>query len=266
MTEMSRSYKSWLVEEIKDLQSNYYYYRDHKTEAEKRFARKWPTISEKASRLGLCGLHSSNANILLLARGYIDGLLLGDGGLNSTSNLTARYFQKCIYIEWLQKIQEDFESFGIQCKIGSGNGGYSNSDYYTLWTLSYVEFYEMRNRWYSWFDEDGWEYEKIQKVVPENIELTPECVANWYLGDGSISKHTYANSYQLKLSTQGFTRTDVDCLVNKLRFGLDVNAYNVKRNTILITEWASIAGFLNYIRDCRVSCYDYKFPDCFIGE
>ena len=105
----------------------------------------------------------------------------------------------------LDIVNRELGEYGIKSKVDNGQlrtGGYNPEDgsvEYHLWTLSYVEFREMHDRFYrKWYDIDTyskryWHEDKYgdwyvwRKIVPRDVCLSPVCVANWYKGDGSIS-------------------------------------------------------------------------------
>jgi hypothetical protein len=123
-------------------------------------------------------------------------------------------------------------------------------------TKFYIEFGTLKNKWYP----EG------KKIVPGDIELTPECVANWYLGDGSItqSKKKY---FAIRLHTNGFPHNDVIFLSDLLDDKLDIHSRTYvhgKENNglvIHILRQKDVKTFLNYIKDFWILCYAYKFPD-----
>ena len=127
---------------------------------------------------------------------------------------------------------------------------------YRLATKFYVEFGKLRDKWYP----EG------KKIVPDDIELTPECVANWYLGDGSITQNKTTKCFQLRLSTNGFSSDEVIFLSDLLNDTLDihsrfyVHSAENKGLVIHILRRRDVEIFLNYIRDFWISCYAHKFP------
>lgn len=185
---------------------------------------------------------------------YIDGLILSDGYLQHGRQTSSIYEQSCKHREWLEKIQLDFLLNGITSKIDNGRINTTrNTKVYRLITKSYYYLLNIRKRWYKWNELDG--DGRYIKTVPDDIKLTPECVANWYLGDG-----TYAYKQQIELATHGFGLDEVKLLVNKLS---DINIESkVRENryyTIILYKEKNIKKMLNYIKEYRVNCYDYKF-------
>lgn len=219
----------------------------------------------------------SEKNITSIALNYIDGLVLSDGHIHKGIK-TGQYMQKCKHKEWLDKIKGDLYSFSIESNVNNGklmHGGFFNglnkpeiSGFnYSLWTKSYIEFKELRERWYKeWYlDLDDGTRIITQKIVPKDICLNQECVANWYLGDGSIIKH-YCDSYRIEIATMCFKKEEVVFLSETLNNVLEINSYVDKRNAIYIGKLKDIISFIEYIKDYKVDCYSYKFPDRIMEE
>lgn len=228
---------------------------------------------------------TSNPAILNEARDYLDGLILGDGNIHHPRGRgkTSYYQHKCKYKNWLDKIDDDLYEYGIECGVSNERlhtGGFcseSGSILFYLWTHSYTEFKKMHDRFYiKWYDIDDypetrWHEDKDskgdwyiwQKIVPKDICLTPVCIANWYLGDGGTYKHTYENGYYTRLSTDGFLKEDTIFLVDLLSKLFDIKCSITKQGVIQISTQADISTFLNYIKNYKVDCYNYKFPDIF---
>lgn len=275
--------KQWTIDECDTLYDNWGYFNNNKGIAEKTLNHTWAGIKAQAYRLGL-GTRSnylkSNSVILSKARDYLSGLVLGDGHIECKYNSkTGIYRQCCKHKCWLDKISEDLYEYGIECIVTNGQlrtGGFypeGGSISYSLWTHSYVEFKEMHDRFYiKWYEIDkhpkrNWhldennEYFIWQKIVPEDICLSSECVANWYLGDGTIPKHTYRNGYFIRLSAEGYLREDIIFLSELLSETLDIKCGVTKVGKIQIGIQADISIFLNYIKDYKIpNCYRYKFP------
>ena len=225
--------------------------------------------------------YKSNPVILNEVRDYFDGLMLSDGHIERKSMLTGRYCHLCKEKNWLDKISEDLYGYGIECTVNNGRlyiGGFSideGSLAYSLRTYDYVEFKEMHDRWYKkdynideypttrWhLDKRSGEYYAWKKIVPKDICLTPGCVANWYLGDGNIHKDKRKyTTYTLSLATNDFIENDVLFLLELLFELLDIKCGIANSGVINICNRADISTFLNYIKDYKVNCYLYKFPE-----
>jgi len=223
----------------------------------------------------------SSEELIPKIKPYIDGLLLSDGHIQNHRNINRAYIyvQSCSNREWLDIICNDFFSFGIFSSVGNKiirNTGWSNKNGNVLYQLytninSYVYFKEQSERWYrKWYDIDNYnkyfwhkdetgDYFIWKKVIPRDIELSQEFLANEYLGDGSIN-NTRGNAFQIQLSTYSFLRDDVVLLSDKIDERLDIKSSVTSRNAIIITKRRSVLEFLNYIKEYEISCYAYKFP------
>ncbi len=224
---------------------------------------------------------TSNPAILNEARDYLDGLVLGDGHIHYPrgKRKTSFYTHSCEYKNWLDIINEDLYEYGIECGIDNGQlytGGFNaegGSIAFQLWTRHYIEFKEMHDRWYKpWYDIDNYpmirwhkdeygEYFIWQKVIPKDICLSSDCIANWYLGDGGIIKHKHCNGYHIRLATNDFLREDIIFLADLLSKVLNIKCGMTKAGEIGIYTQADINTFLNYIKEYKIDCYGYKFPE-----
>ena len=153
---------------------------------------------------------NSNPNLPQEAFEFIDGELLGDASIQVRSiyasriNYASRHRH---YVEWLKT---QFDSWGIKSgkvRIRKIHLGYTSKIFtaYYFDTYAYSIFNEFRNRFYP----NG------KKIVPEDIELTPLTVRQWYIGDGSLIKSGKCKPY-IALFTCGFTKEDVLFLMSKL--------------------------------------------------
>lgn len=121
---------------------------------------------------------------------------------------------------------------------------------------SKTQYFEDLNRW-----RDKW-YNKKQRAVPEDIVLDRNCVLYWYLGDGFVCK----NGYGAVLCSEAFTDEDVLFLSEKLNnIGIKSHLFNRKISNGVIKKRIRIEGkkgylsLLEYIGDCPVDCYKYKW-------
>jgi len=199
-------------------------------------------------------LHIRQANHIALsdeARQFIDGDLLGDGGLRGSSVYSAALYHSQSsrgFSEWLVKKLEGFGfeiPNGIQKIITYRKGKRLFS--YRFITRFYVELRPLLKRFYP----NG------EKIVPPDIDLSPLSVLLWYLGDGGMSRIYSA----ITLATCCFSMSDIELLRRKLqKIGFD--ARYVPSNNLLSIKSASVADFLTYIGDYPIDLngvYDYKF-------
>ena len=180
---------------------------------------------------------------------WIDGELLGDGSLRSLSKYSASFGYSSKYLEYIQHISDTLKSFGIkQCgKIQKAKDKRWNCNVYHYSSLSYVELLPIRKRWYP----------KGKKIIPRNLKLTSLVLKQEYIGDGCLD-HRKNRKSSIRLYTNGFPISDVEWLAKELsKLGFK-STRQPSHNTIGISSY-STKEFLNYIRDCPVECYKYKW-------
>lgn len=175
----------------------------------------------------------------LNATDYIDGLLLSDGHLVRL-NWSTGYTQTCKFREWLKHIVNELLKSGIEGAIYKFQKG--GKYYHFLWTRYYSGLNELHDRWYS----NG------KKHVPEDIELTPRCVANWYMGDGSLSDRAAL------FRQTAFEYEEMQNLSEKLNKVIGVNSHVRKNKTIYIPV-KDTPKLLKYIEPFKLPCFDYKW-------
>lgn len=184
---------------------------------------------------------------------WIYGELLGDGCLIKVSSFSARFAYGSQYPEYIKYVRDTLKSFGIEQagKINTYNHTKYNSCIYSYSSLSYPELLTIREQWYP---ED-------KKIVPRDIVLTSLVCRQWYIGDGSLMSSNKTNGRML-LCTCGFTAYDVNWLVKQLRkLGYWANRRK-GNNTVSIKSRGArktVRDFLNYIGECPVECYKYKW-------
>jgi len=204
--------------------------------------------------------HRSQSEANHLARGnhcelspkaikWINGELLGDGCLCSQSAYSARFSYGSKYFEYCQYVSNILKSFGVK-QTGNIREQYYkeyNSYVYYYTSLSYVELLPIYKQWYP----NG------KKIIPKNIKLTPLTMRQWYIGDGYL-KHPKNGRPTIELATCGFLISDVNWLIRRLSdLGFKATRW-ITNNTINIST-KSTKEFLDYIGDCPINCYKYKF-------
>ena len=206
-------------------------------------------------------VHNRRANHVELpsqAREFMDGEMLGDGGIYNQSKWAARWQQVNHHREYSQFISDRLRSFGVeQCGtihfVTSNKGG---SGHYYM-SKSYVEMLPERMRWYP----------KGIKVVPEDIVLTSTAVRQWYLGDGSLSCNGKkgGNGMRIRLACCAFGIPTSNRLAFQIAgySGIPRNDIRItKRGDLSICKRESIKAFLEYIGPCPepiISVYGYKW-------
>jgi len=196
---------------------------------------------------------NNHCNLSQEAREWINGELLGDGSLISRSPYSARVSYSSKYPEYCQYVLKTLVSFGIEQSGKITERYHKENDYYSYRYQSrdYVELLSIRNRWYP----EG------KKIVPKDIKLTPLTLRQHYIGDGCLIHHRKEKPKErpyIHLCTYGFLISDVEWLVNELnKLGFKATRRNFD-NVIRISTF-STQDFLNYIGECPVECYKYKW-------
>lgn len=198
---------------------------------------------------------------------YIDGLMLGDGCIlkrKTKGTIEIRYQQSFAhrYKEWAQKIQSDFDEFGIDTRLAPIITKIKDKEYkgWYLRTRGDANKNIFPTLWKRWHNDRmivrGNKIVEL-KTVPFDINLLPpQLLALWYLGDGNYDK---ANRRCI-LATGGFTNEEVLMLCRKLSRTLLIKTRVDTRNCICMTISASLV-FLDYIRDYKLDCFSYKWGE-----
>ena len=174
---------------------------------------------------------------------WLAGELLGDGCLQTHSSVSAYFAYGSKYTEYIQYVADTLKGFGIE-QAGKINPMVANSIVYHYCSSCYEELFPI---WMEWYMYGG-------KQVPKDLELTPLVCRQWYIGDGGLQ----TNGCGITLSTCGFPPTDVLWLVMKLNHAGFQATYQPKQNKIGISAH-SVQDFLDYIGECPVNCYRYKW-------
>ena len=183
---------------------------------------------------------------------YIDGFLLGDGGLSTDKRMKikkARATCGLEHKEFCEYLIGFFEGTTTKYNHKKMKQGF-------MWqgrTKHLEGLYKEYLRWYP-KNQEG----KRLKQVPDDVEITPTSVMMWYLGDGSLVKPENNSTVMLRLSTDGFLKEGVELLVTKLN-DIGILCHRNNDNRIMV-DAKGIPAFFNYIgRVSPVKCYDYKF-------
>lgn len=173
---------------------------------------------------------------------FINGLLLGDGCIVFVKDKKSCWYghsdKNKEYLEWLKKC---FNSFGIKC---SDIRPHTNNTW-SMKTMSYRNFVEIRNTWYP----EG------KKVIPK-IELTPITLFNWYIGDGSYDKKSKSKKVVICSQFDQVGKMRISEQLGKI--GINNNVYS---SSIYILS-DSRKQFFDYILNHKYSIpesYKYKF-------
>ena len=119
-----------------------------------------------------------------------------------------------------------------------------------LFTKFYEEFLLFKKRWYP----NG------TKIVPKDIEFTPQTLANWHMGDGEYDPSTG----RVAFSVNSFTTSDVEFIVDSLSeiLGVSPKIYPVRSQNnqpkIKLSRNDSEI-FIVYTHKFKVPCFNYKW-------
>lgn len=189
------------------------------------------------------GKLSNHCHISKYAKEWIEGELLGDGHLMTRSYLSARFDYTSKHEEYIHYVSDTLAEFGIQ-QTGKIRAGV-NCYYYA--SRSYIDLFDI---WVGW-------YALGKKEVPKDLKLTPIVCRQWYIGDGSLLKPGRVMP-SIRLATCGFFITDVLWLISELKQLGFLATYQQNNNGIYISAY-STKKFLDYIGECPVKCYKYKW-------
>jgi len=195
-------------------------------------------------------------------RQIIDGLLLGDGCVRRHKNAVTA----CMSVT---TVEEEFANhlvagLPLNLRINSEEAcqriirgkAYNCKKSYRIYSTVDLSLNEYRNRWYP----------NSTKVIPVDLKLTPISIKYWFYGDGTTTYRKYKNvddAYvSLAFCTNGFTVPDCELLIQKLltasgvRFGIN---YNKGQPVLVCRDIDSVNRFFDFIGDCGVACYQYKW-------
>lgn len=183
---------------------------------------------------------------------FIEGELLGDGCIMQASKQSANFHYSSKYLEYINFMSSKLDNYGIgqSGKIYEKDRRNEHKGlYYNYHSRNYAELLPIREEWYP----------NNKKIIPKDLELTSLVCKQWYIGDGSLGK----NRYRLTFHTEGFIREDILFLISKLKeigFKANINKSNYNQYKIrLANPKKQIPKFLDYIGQCPVQCYQYKW-------
>lgn len=109
-------------------------------------------------------------------------------------------------------------------------------------------FNEERKRWYP----DG------KKVIPKDFRFSPISLNIWYLGDGSRSGNAKNARRGILLCSDAFSKENLEETIIMFLLKLGIECWVTKRNQVKISN-SSAPKFLEYIGECPIGCYEYKW-------
>lgn len=157
-----------------------------------------------------------------LCNATLEGNLLGDGSLkksNRTSQIAGTHFsQTNKYLNHILYVAEQFYENPEEWVTKDEEG------YYTFRTLSY----DILNPYFSkWYPADN----DFEKVIPDDIEITPKLLLHWFLGDGSSyqrRKESKTKQVVITFCSECFSKNDQDKLCEKINKKYNLGFYTRK--------------------------------------
>lgn len=190
---------------------------------------------------------------------WIDGFLLGDGSVRF-SNVDfrvrkrvnyARFSMASVQKQWVQYAFSKFTVYSpriISTHIFKNDPKNPNPLYMSK-TLGHPDIARQAERWYP--------LPKCNKIIPQDIRITPTSVLLWYLGDGSL-----VYNKNLKLATCGFSDEDINTILIPKLENLGIHCYlgHWKQYAYIWIRRDSMGKFFDFIgHESPISCYAYKF-------
>jgi len=194
---------------------------------------------KNAKNLKTCNIYGESLN-------WINGELLGDGCISTQVTQTAVFQYASKYLEYIKYVSDTLWRFGIIRAGKIHERKKSNSLYYQYTSCSYCELKILRDLWYP----DG------IKDVPRNIELTPLTCRQWYIGDGCLVNN--GRQLFITLATNSFPISTVEWLVIQFT-GMGIRTTRQPSSNQMYISAYSVRDFLDYIGECPVECYKYKW-------
>lgn len=188
---------------------------------------------------------------------FITGLMLGDGSIiysdkNRSKNprlSVTRQIKDYSYLDYQYNLLKEFYSTGIKYSKVFDKRNNKYWERYYLQSKSLPIFKEYRDIWYN---SEG------KKIVPKNLEFTPNILSTWLNDDGCIVN--YGTTLTLQFSTQGFFKEDVELLRDLLSKYIGENIRVNKHGKYFILRGSTVAAikFIKIIEPIMLDCMSRK--------
>lgn len=182
----------------------------------------------------------------------IIGMLLGDGGMKISKNgINPQFIYTDKHKEIIEYTITLFEKNNIKCSSIWQN---KSTKAYTFQTETRPEFLDVYNLFYP--KETMIKQKQFRKILPD-INLTPEILLWWYIGDGSSSKLSKSYNHRGQISCKHFN----EFILNQLQVisNYPVKYYNHTKGGTYYFGNKGLINLLNYIGNCPFACYNYKW-------
>jgi hypothetical protein len=171
----------------------------------------------------------------------IIGTLLGDASISKGERRLRFSHTDILYSRFKAQLLEEF----VQSQFESDMQKYRESLANNSWqvsTESCIWCSQLREKWYP----NG------KKVIPRGIKLTDLMLAIWYMDDGSLS-----NGRTATLATMGFTRNEIEFLVEKLS-DYGINGCSITTQNVIIFNAEGTRKLMKKIGSYIIPCMRRK--------
>lgn len=174
----------------------------------------------------------------------LDGILMSDGNLTIPGQCHyPRYQQTCKEPTFLQWVNSWLPT---ESRV-SGPHPAGRYKYWLLSTRTSVIYAPFYAHWYP----NG------KKVLPEDLEISPELLLTEYLGDGFLLADIQKKVQHVEFGTYGFEEKAVINLLPKLK-QQDLEFRRLPNNALYL-RGSQVKSFLEYIGPCPVPSLFYKW-------
>jgi hypothetical protein len=209
----------------------------------------------------------------VLNQPVIEGCLLGDGFFklkNKYSEESNPSFGKTnIGFDHILYVANQIFTSDAKNRIfeyDNNNSGYANSkQVFTLRSLTHKELKPLCNKWYPVSND-------YKKVIPEDIEISPELLLHWFMDDGRSyqrrKEHHRVKQICVEFACQSFNKDELQMLADKIydKFSLKMTPTLHQRHGIIkgtgmdmFVPQSQVPLFYEIIGECPVPSMQYKW-------
>jgi hypothetical protein len=187
---------------------------------------------------------------------WLDGFLLGDGGINFNNRenfMGSRLHIGSSELEWAKYAMTKFNAYGTTEPKESGiiDEKHPNKTWSSR-TLTHPDIVNQAKRWYSGINQS--------KKVPTDVRITPTSILLWYLGDGSVTYGIDSNTYIVRFATCAFLIEDIEKILMPKLQALGIECLREQSKNDIRIRSHSIGRFFDIIgHKSPIACYDHRF-------
>lgn len=179
----------------------------------------------------------------------IIGGVLGDASISQRGERSARYRHDDTYREYLEYLKEEVPALFEGNSVKESD----SQDIYYLQSKTCVDMYWLRRVLYY----------KDDKVFPHTNTIQSRALKHWYIGDGTLRKGNAP-----EISCRWIGQSNIMAAIECLKKTLDTEQITIRgpyprEDSIDISiafNGDARGKFFDYIGDCPVGCYEYKWP------